>query len=80
MRQTILYIYLLLQGETETPVPASSPEPDEREGETQWEKILTSTTRPLVICDIDFTDLQEEDIQEHVVTGYSSPSSTIETG
>ena len=56
----------MLQGETETPVPAASPEPDEREGETQWEKILTSTTRPLVICDIDFTDLQEEDTQEQV--------------
>ena len=54
----------LAKGETETPVPAASPEPDEREGETQWEKILSSTSRPLVICDIDFTDLQEDQDKE----------------
>ena len=54
----------LSRGETETPVPAASPEPDEREGETQWERIVSSTSRPLVICDIDFTDLQEEEAEE----------------
>ena len=54
----------LSRGETETPVPAASPEPDEREGETQWEKILSTTSRPLVICDIDFTDLQETEPDE----------------
>ena len=30
---------------TQTPVLAASPEPDEREGETQWERILTNTQR-----------------------------------
>ena len=58
------FLAKLSRGETETPVPAASPEPDEREGETQWEKIVSSTSRPLVICDIDFTDLQEEETEE----------------
>ena len=58
------FMVKLSRGETETPVPAASPEPDEREGETQWERIVSSTSRPLVICDIDFTDLQEEETEE----------------
>eukprot|EP00090_Calanus_glacialis_P046943 TRINITY_DN9471_c0_g1_i2.p1 TRINITY_DN9471_c0_g1~~TRINITY_DN9471_c0_g1_i2.p1 ORF type:complete len:1990 (-),score=532.71 TRINITY_DN9471_c0_g1_i2:402-6158(-) len=58
------FISKLSKGETESPVPPGSPEPDEREGETQWEKILTNTTRPLLICDIDFTDLHDEDDDE----------------
>ena len=40
---------------------APSPEPDEREGEAQWEKIEANSIRPLVICDIDFSDLREDD-------------------
>ena len=39
------FLSKLARGETETPVPAASPEPDEREGETQWERILTNTQR-----------------------------------
>ena len=39
------FLSKLAKGETETPVPAASPEPDEREGETQWERILTNTQR-----------------------------------
>ena len=62
------FMVKVAKGETETPVPAASPEPDEREGETQWEKILSNTSRPLVICDIDFTDLQEDD-KDEVKTG-----------
>merc|ERR1719250_436490 len=59
------FISKISKGETESPIPPGSPEPDEREGETQWEKILTSTTRPLHICDIDFTDLHDEDEDEN---------------
>jgi len=59
------FISKLSKGETESPIPPGSPEPDEREGETQWEKILTNTTRPLLICDIDFTDLHDEDEDEN---------------
>jgi len=59
------FISKISKGETESPIPPGSPEPDEREGETQWEKILTSTTRPLLICDIDFTDLHDEDEDEN---------------
>lgn len=49
------------RGELDTPPPSDSPEPDEREGEAQWEKIMASTTRALVICDIDFSDLRDEE-------------------
>merc|ERR1712106_524760 len=59
------FISKLSKGETESPIPPGSPEPDEREGETQWEKILSNTTRPLLICDIDFTDLHDEDEDEN---------------
>ena len=59
-----VFLSKLARGETETPVPAASPEPDEREGETQWERIQAATTRELRICDIDFTDLAEEEAEE----------------
>jgi hypothetical protein len=49
------------RGETDSPLACASPEPDEREGEAQWERIANSTARPLVICDIDFSDLREEE-------------------
>jgi len=59
------FISKLSKGETESPMPPASPEPDEREGETQWEKIVSSTNRPLLICDIDFTDLHDDDEDEN---------------
>jgi len=68
------FISKLTKGETESPLPPGSPEPNEREGETQWEKILTSTTRPLLICDIDFTDLHDEGEDEAPKAGISDGS------
>ncbi len=35
-----------------------------REGEARWESILSNFDRPLRICDLDFTDLQQEEEEE----------------
>ena len=59
------------KGETGSPVPPDSPQPDEREGELQWKQIQDQSTRPLIICDLDFTDLkyEEEEQQETQKSG-----------
>ena len=57
----MIFLFKVTRGETDTPMAAASPEPDEREGEAQWEKIEANSIRPLVICDIDFSDLREDD-------------------
>ncbi len=38
----------------------------QREGELRWQKILETFSRPLVICDMDFSDLQDEHEEEEV--------------
>jgi hypothetical protein len=50
-----------------SPEPEEYPEPEEaerNEGEAKWEEILAGFDRPLLICDLDFTDLYEEEEQE----------------
>lgn len=37
------------------------PEPKKSENELQWEELIKNMTRPLILCDLDFTDLQLED-------------------
>ena len=61
------FIAKISKGETGSPVPPESPQPDEREGELQWQQIQTKSDRPLIICDLDFTDLkyEEEEQQEN---------------
>merc|ERR550534_1795009 len=60
-RTQAAFLAKVTRGETDSPMAAASPEPDEREGEAQWEKIEANSQRPLVICDIDFSDLREDD-------------------
>merc|ERR1719500_1607266 len=60
-RTQAAFLAKVTRGETESPMAAPSPEPDERAGEAQWEKIEANSIRPLVICDIDFSDLREDD-------------------
>ncbi len=53
----------------EIPDPTPEPEEDEEqqaeeepvnEGEARWEEVLSNFDRPLLICDLDFSDLHEE--------------------
>ena len=59
----------LAKGEVPDPTPEpeedeaieDDPEDDPRDGgEAKWEEILAGFDRPLLICDLDFTDLYEE--------------------
>lgn len=37
------------------------PEPKKSENELHWEELMKNMTRPLTLCDLDFTDLHTED-------------------
>lgn len=45
------------------------PEPKKSENELQWEDIRNNMSRPLRLCDLDFTDLQPEDDANDLVPG-----------
>ena len=49
-------------------------EESRREGESRWESILTNFDRDLRICDLDFTDLQEEDEEDGAAGGADGAS------
>ena len=56
------FVAKLAKGEVpgpEEPEPEEDPEALQKEGEARWEQILANFDRPLKICDLDFSDLQE---------------------
>lgn len=49
------------------------PEPKKSENELHWEELMKNMTRPLTLCDLDFTDLRsEDDIDEMTPRGLGS--------
>lgn len=43
------------------------PEPKKSENELHWEELVKNMTRPLTLCDLDFTDLHSEDDKDDMV-------------
>lgn len=52
-----------------------SPEPKKSETELHWEELVAKMSRPLTLCDLDFTDLRSEDETDILL-----PSSTSNGG
>lgn len=70
----------------ETATPIGTPKPAEvkkSENELRWEELIANINRPLNLCDIDFTDLAEDDETDilapvHVANGVPPPPPPID--
>lgn len=43
------------------------PEPKKSENELHWEELVKNMTRPLTLCDLDFTDLRSDDDKDDLM-------------
>lgn len=43
------------------------PEPKKSENELHWEELMKNMTRPLTLCDLDFTDLRSDDDKDDLL-------------